>query len=116
MKKPIRITTPGGFTLLEIMIMVAIIRLLAAIAIPSYASARMRASTTACINNLRQINDAKAQWALETRKLPTALPLDTDLFGPGLYIKAKPLCPGGGQYDLRPVNETALCDQPRHGL
>ena len=110
-------TTPvGGFTLLEIMIVVAIIGLLAAIAIPSYIRARTRASTTACINNLRQMNDAKSQWALETHKNSNALPVDTDLFGIGLYIKNKPLCPAGGQYDLRIVSETTLCDQPGHEL
>jgi len=123
MKRPIQITNRrtqitkiGGFTLLEIMIVVAIIGLLAAIAIPSYIRARTRASTTACINNLRQINDAKAQWALETHKDSNGLPVDTDLFGIGLYIKNKPVCPAGGQYDLRIVSETTLCDQPGHEL
>jgi prepilin-type N-terminal cleavage/methylation domain-containing protein len=116
MKRPIRLTTTGGFTLLEIMIVVAIIGLLAAIAIPSFIRSRRRSAATACITNLRQIEDAKAQWALETHKNSTALPVDADLFGPGLYIKAKPICRGGGQYDLRTVGEITLCDQPGHEL
>jgi len=115
-KRPTQVTTTGGFTLVEIMVVVAIIGLLAAIAIPSYISSRTRSATTACINNLRQIGDAKAQWALETHRTPIALPVDADLFGPGLYIKAKPICPGGGQYDLRTVGEVTLCDQPGHEL
>ena len=112
--QPKRRTDTNGFTLLEIMIVIAIIGLLAAIAIPNYVKARVRSSATTCINNLRQIDDAKAQWALETHKVSTAAPLDGDLFGPGLFIKAKPVCPGGGQFDLRTVGETTLCDQPGH--
>ena len=104
----------SGFTLLEIMIIVAIIGLLAAIAVPNFIKSRTRSAATACINNLRQIDDSKAQWALETHKTSTALPTDADLFGPGLYIKAKPVCPAGGVYDLRIVNDPALCDQPGH--
>jgi len=116
MKRRIRITTTGGFTLLEIMIVVSIIGLLAALAIPAFIKARTRSVTTGCINNLRLIDDAKAQWALETHKDSAAVPVDADLFGVGLYIKAKPTCRGGGQYDLRTVGETTLCDQPGHEL
>jgi prepilin-type N-terminal cleavage/methylation domain-containing protein len=54
-----------GFTLVEIMIVVAIIGLLAAIAIPSFLKARESARRTACINNLRNIDGAKDQYALE---------------------------------------------------
>jgi len=56
----------NGFTLVEIMIVVAIIGLLAAIAIPNFVTARQTSQTNAGINNLRQIDGAKQQWAVES--------------------------------------------------
>jgi type II secretory pathway pseudopilin PulG len=58
---------------------VAIIGLLAAIAIPNFIQARTTSQTNACINNLRQIDGAKQQWALETGQLPTASPTAANL-------------------------------------
>jgi prepilin-type N-terminal cleavage/methylation domain-containing protein len=67
-------TSKKGFTLIEIMIVVAIIGLLAAIAIPNFVHARTTAQQNACINNLRQIDGAKQEWALENKANATVSP------------------------------------------
>lgn len=109
-------TRSTGFTLVEIMFVVAIIGLLAALSIPNFLKARARSATSTCINNLRQIDAAKARWALDVGKSGSASPADSDLFGPDLYIRTKPECPIGGKYDLQTVSERTLCDQPGHEL
>lgn len=105
-----------GFTLVEIMIVVAIIGLLAAVAIPNLVKARKSATKQACINNLKTINGAKAIWALENKKGDSDVPSDADLFGPDRTIATKPGCPGGGTYDLRSVAELPTCSIADHTI
>jgi prepilin-type N-terminal cleavage/methylation domain-containing protein len=84
-----------GFTLVEIMIVVAIIGLLATIAIPNFMHARTTAEKTACISNLRQIDNAKENWAMESRATPTATPMISNIqpyMGRGTAGTA-PTCP-----------------------
>ena len=98
------------------MIVVAIIALLAVIAIPAFAHSRARSAETLCISNLRRIDDAKAQWALDTGKGLGVQPRDEDLFGPAQYIRTKPQCPAGGRYDLGKTKEPPTCTVAGHAL
>jgi prepilin-type N-terminal cleavage/methylation domain-containing protein len=67
-KESFETTTQAGFTLLEIMIAVTLIGLLAAISVPNMLQARTTSQTNSCIENLRHIDAAIQQWALENNQ------------------------------------------------
>jgi prepilin-type N-terminal cleavage/methylation domain-containing protein len=75
----IKTSRRAGFTLIEIMIVGAVIGLLAAVAISNFVRARSTSQMNICINNLRQIDSAKQQWALQNNKAATDLPEASDI-------------------------------------
>jgi len=86
---------------------VAVGGLLAAIAIPNFVKARETAQRNACINNLRQIDAAKDQWALENKKNTTAVPTEDDITP---YLKGgMPVCPAGGVYTIGSISTIPSC-------
>lgn len=94
---------------------VFLVGLLAAIAIPNFAKARQTAQMNACINNLRMIEGAKQQWALENKKVPTDTPTQDEVAAQ-LRDHQLPVCPAGGVYSLKSVGEEPTCSIPKHSL
>jgi prepilin-type N-terminal cleavage/methylation domain-containing protein len=105
-----------GFTLIEILVVVAVMGLVVGIAIPAFMKSRTQARKQVCIENISQIESAKQQWGLEMQKKEGDIPGDGDLIGPMLFMKRKPECPGGGSYDYMPIGKTATCTEPEHVL
>ena len=110
--------TPG-FTLVEIMIVVAIIGLLASIAIPNFVRARETSQKNACINNLRQIDGAAQTWALEKNKQSSDPYTLTDI-KPYLRLDSAgniPACPANGTYTPGTVvSNPPTCNIGGHSL
>jgi prepilin-type N-terminal cleavage/methylation domain-containing protein len=106
----------AGFTMVEIMIVIAIMGLLAVIAIPNFIKHRLYAQKQVCIQNLSKIESAKQQWGLENGKTNGDTPATSDLCGPTLYLKEAPVCPAGGTYSLNAIGLSANCSTTGHTL
>ena len=102
----IKTSRRNAFTLIEIMIVVAVIGLLAGISTPRIVKARDTSQFNAIVNNLRIIEESKDAWALENRKGGGAQPTDADLadFFKG-YAMPTPIV--GETYNVNPVGTAA---------
>jgi prepilin-type N-terminal cleavage/methylation domain-containing protein len=103
--------THRAFTLIEIMIVVLIIGILLGIAVPNFVRSRESARAKACVANLKQIDSAKQQWAMDNRAAAggTVTGDMATLVGTTGYIKSTPVCPSSGTYTLGTIEVNPIC-------
>ncbi len=117
-----------GFTLVEMMIVILVIGILLAIAVPSFLNARETGRSKACVANLYQINSAKLQCVMDNKLAPDSTAkfsvdgITTTVAGPNgtyqltragssvNYIRTVPVCPSGGNYTPGLVSAAPTCD------
>lgn len=100
-----------GFTLVEIMIVVAIIGVLAVIALPEFMNARIHTQESACVNNLQKLETAKFQFAFDSSLVDGTIVNLSDL-SPYLQRDATTVDePAGGTYDPGIVGGPIICSE-----
>jgi hypothetical protein len=95
-----------------------VIPMMMAIAIPNFVKARDTSMQNACINNLRQIDAAKNEWALENNKTNGTPVTEADI-KPYIKLDASgnlPKCPAGGTYTIGPIGQVPTCSVSGHKL
>lgn len=93
------------------MIVVAILGILTAIAVPAWMRQRLTSAQRACQENLYKIDGAKEAWALETGQGAIAAPTEAMLYGETLFVRATPVCPSGGSYSINTLAERPSCSE-----
>ena len=98
-----------AFTLTEVMVVVLIIAIIAAIAVPQWVTARGRSQQKVCMTQLREMESAKEMFATESRLSAGDTVVMADIFPSYLQGTAAPQCPGGGTYTLQTVGTPPTC-------
>ncbi len=101
-----------GFTAIEMMLVVLVIGILTAIAVPNFLNARTTARRDTCVSNLHKIDQAKEQWAMETHAAQGAT-VSMAVLTSG-YLKGSVYCPAGGAYSVQPVGTNPTCTIADH--
>lgn len=114
--KTTRLAVGGLVALIVVFVFFFVVPFITALVVPSVVKARQESQRAACLANLKTIDAAKATWAKEKRKSNQDSPSDFDLFGPGLYVETKPLCPAGGIYSINAVGSKQTCTIAGHTL
>lgn len=104
----------GGFTIVEIMIVVTVIGILSLILTRNYIDIIKRSHKTTCVMNLRSIEAAKAVWSLTNPESSDSSIEMSDLVE--AYLKEEPRCPSGGEYTIGEVGELATCSVEGHTI
>ncbi len=89
------------------MVVILIIGILLAMAVPQWVAARDRSRRNSCLSNMREFGHSKIRWAMENRLAGTAVPTQADLVPD--YIKKMPLCNSGGVYTINNVDTESSC-------
>ncbi len=103
-----RHSAAGGFTLAEMMFVMLILGMIAAISVPAMLKYRGTAEVKLCISNLRVLDNAKNSWAFERRRSPDAIPTPNDI-RVYLQFQQMPVCPANGDYRLRRLSRKPTC-------
>jgi competence protein ComGC len=105
-------TRTQAFTVVEVLVVIALVVLILAMLTPATDNRPTRAPTNECVNHLRQIDFAEQTWALEHNKTTNDTPTWSDLHP---YIKTNRMtCPAGGKYALAPIEQGPSCSIPKH--
>lgn len=104
----------NGFTLIEVMIVVMITGILISIAVPNFIRSRETSRRKACVSNLKKIDGAKEQFAMDTGKATGDAVAMGDL-APA-YLRDTPVCPSDGVYTVGSIGETPVCSSAGHAL
>lgn len=101
-----KIKSYSGFTIIELLIVLAIIAIILAVAIPNYSRSREESTKNTCVANLRQINNAVDQWVIDNKIAVGTVLSGSDEEDVYSYLKgSRPKCPSGGEYTIHAVGD-----------